>query len=58
MNKDTVTTTDMISEEFEAPELTQIGEARDVVQGVPMSGWDYRGLSSPSFEFESDEEQR
>lgn len=42
--------------EFEVPELTVIGEAGDVVLGVPFSGLDYRGMSSPEFEFESDEE--
>ena len=43
--------------EFEAPELTVIGDARAVVLGVPMSGWDHRGLTAPELEFQPDEEQ-
>jgi hypothetical protein len=45
-----------ISSEYEPPTLTTVGEARDVVQGVPMSGWDWRGFAMLQFEFESDEE--
>jgi hypothetical protein len=43
-------------ETFEAPELTEVGTAADVVQGMPFGGWDLRGLAAPSFEFEADEE--
>ena len=43
-------------ETFEAPELTLVGSASDVVQGMPFGGWDFRGLMAPSFEFEADEE--
>jgi hypothetical protein len=41
--------------EFEAPRLTAVGDARDVVMGVPMSGWDWRGYAMRHFEFLSDE---
>ena len=40
---------------YEPPALTVIGKASDVVQGVPMSGWDRRGYSAPEFEFEEDQ---
>ncbi len=56
MNKENVTTTDVTPEEFEVPELAELGNATDLVQGIPLSGWDYRGMAAPSFEFESDEE--
>jgi hypothetical protein len=41
---------------YEAPALTVVGRTGDVVQGVPMSGWDRRGYSAPEFEFEDDGE--
>ena len=41
--------------EFEPPTLTVIGEARDVVLGIPHAGWDWRGWAVLQFEFESDE---
>ena len=55
MRNEEITRTDTV-EEFEAPTLTLVGDAQVVVQGTPYSGWDLRGLSAPSFEFESDEE--
>ena len=57
MKKHDVTeATDTTPKDFEAPQLTIIGESRDVVQGAPFSGWDHRGLLAPEFEFESDDE--
>jgi hypothetical protein len=56
MSKHEVHETPMETETFEAPELTVIGTAADVVQGMPFGGWDYHGLSEPTFEFESDDE--
>ena len=55
--RDVTEVVDAIQPEFEAPELTVIGDAGDVVLGVPLSGWDHRGFSAPSFEFESDDEK-
>jgi hypothetical protein len=42
--------------EYEPPTLTTVGDARDVVLGIPMAGWDWRGFAMLQFEFESDEE--
>jgi hypothetical protein len=39
---------------YEPPTLTIVGKERDVVQGVPMSGWDHRGYSAVEFEFQED----
>ena len=40
---------------YEAPELTLIGEADDVVMGSGISGFDGGGhLAAPDFEFEQD----
>ncbi len=45
--------------EYEAPELNVIGNAADVVMGVPLGGDDFpNGMSEPQFEFEQDDEQR
>jgi hypothetical protein len=41
---------------YEPPVLTVVGQANDVVQGVPMSGWDRKGYGAPEFEFEEDGE--
>ena len=41
---------------YEPPALTVVGKASDVVQGVPINGWDHRGISAPEFEFEPDGE--
>ena len=50
-----LTTTDR---RYEAPALTFVGDAVDVVMGLPGEGWDGpHGLSLPQFEFETDEEQ-
>lgn len=41
--------------DYEAPELTLVGEAIDVIMGVGFSGSDGPGqLSAPDFEFEQD----
>jgi hypothetical protein len=41
---------------YEAPRLTLIGRAIDVVLGPPGGGWDGPyGITEPHFEFESDE---
>ena len=56
MSKQGMPGTEETQKEFEAPELTVIGDAQEVVQGVPKIGYDFHGLSSPPFEFESDEE--
>ncbi len=40
---------------YEAPELTFIGEADDVVMGAGAGGFDGSGLlAAPDFEFEQD----
>jgi hypothetical protein len=39
---------------YEAPELTLIGEADEVIQGVGCAGHDGLGLCAPDFEFEED----
>jgi len=39
---------------YEPPTLTVVGNEGDVVQGVPMSGWDRRGYSAAEFEFQED----
>ena len=54
--RDVTEVMDGVQQEFEAPALTVIGDAGDVVLGFPLGGWDHRGLTAPSFEFESDEE--
>jgi hypothetical protein len=41
---------------YEPPTLNLVGDAREVVLGIPMSGWDWRGYTMVQFEFESDEE--
>ena len=48
--------TNATSQDFEAPQVTIVGEVADVVQGIPFSGWDHRGMLAPEFEFESDEQ--
>jgi hypothetical protein len=39
---------------YEAPELTLIGEAEEVIQGSTCVGFDGHGLAAPDFEFEED----
>ena len=39
---------------YEAPELTVIGQAGEVVMGNPGSGLDIPDQSAPDFEFEHD----
>lgn len=39
---------------YEAPELTQIGEANEVVMGTDGDGLDYPYETAPDFEFEQD----
>jgi len=39
---------------YEAPELTVIGEAEEVVMGVLVNGDDYPFRSAPDFEFAQD----
>lgn len=39
---------------YEAPELTLIGEANDVVMGTDGNGLDFPLETSPDFEFEQD----
>jgi hypothetical protein len=42
---------------FDAPELTFIGNACDVVMGMPGGGFDGRvGMTEPPFEFEVDDD--
>ena len=44
---------------YDAPELTLVGTARDVVLGMPGSGFDGPyGMTEPQFEFETDDEPR
>jgi hypothetical protein len=40
--------------QFEAPELTLIGEASEVVMGTGDGGFDLPHESAPDFEFEQD----
>ena len=40
---------------FEAPELIPIGDAKNVVLGIPWNGDDYIGFIPPRFEFEEDD---
>lgn len=41
---------------FDAPELTFIGNAADVIMGMPGGGFDGRvGMTEPPFEFEVDD---
>jgi hypothetical protein len=40
--------------EYEAPELTLIGKAEEVVMGTPGDGADYGWFMGPDFEFEQD----
>jgi hypothetical protein len=43
---------------YEAPALTLVGDAIEVVMGLPGDGWDGpHGLSRPDFEFEMDDDQ-
>jgi len=43
--------------EYEAPQLTVVGQAADVVLGLPGGGFDGpNGMSIPQFEFEPDGE--
>ena len=39
---------------YEAPELTLIGDADDVVLGISTCGLDCPGDTAPDFEFEQD----
>lgn len=39
---------------YQAPELTLIGEADEVVMGSGIGGVDYPHLAAPDFEFEED----
>lgn len=39
---------------YEAPELTLVGEAHDVVMGSGLTGTDMPHLSASDFEFEPD----
>ncbi len=57
MKKDEVGQEVLTDQKFEAPQLTPIGKAQDVVQGIPASGWDHRGLTAPEFEFQIDGEE-
>lgn len=41
-------------ERFEAPELTVIGQANEVVMGIGIGGDDYPQQIAPDFEFEHD----
>ena len=43
-----------MQEQYEAPELTLIGEADEVVLGVGSGGGDVLMLGAPDFEFEQD----
>jgi hypothetical protein len=43
-----------MQKQYEAPELTLIGEADDVVLGAVGMGDDFGFYSAPDFEFEQD----
>jgi len=40
--------------QYEAPELTLIGQAEEVVMGAGIGGDDLPQLAAPDFEFEQD----
>ena len=42
---------------FEAPALIPLGDAENVVLGIPWGGDDYFGFTPPRFEFQVDEEE-
>ena len=45
--------------EYEAPELTVVGQVGDVVLGIPGGGFDGpNGMTEPQFEFEADSEDQ
>ena len=39
---------------YEAPEVTLVGQAGEVVMGTPGTGFDVPTQASPDFEFEQD----
>jgi hypothetical protein len=43
-----------MQKQYEAPELTLIGKADEVVMGIAGSGDDFPHQSAPDFEFEQD----
>jgi hypothetical protein len=43
-----------MEKQYEAPELTSVGQADEVVLGVSLGGDDYIGQNAPDFEFEED----
>lgn len=43
-----------MQKQYEAPELTLIGQADEVVLGMSGNGADNNGLSAEDFEFEQD----
>ena len=42
---------------FEAPALMPIGDAENVVLGIPWNGDDYIGFTPPRFEFQEDHDE-
>ena len=42
---------------FEAPALVPIGNAENVVLGIPWFGDDYLGFTPPAFEFQEDDDE-
>lgn len=42
---------------FEAPALIPIGDAKNVVLGIPWNGDDYIGFTPPQFEFQADDDE-
>lgn len=51
----TVTPTNAVA--FEAPALVPIGDAENVVLGIPWYGDDYFGFTPPQFEFQEDDDE-
>ena len=43
-----------MQDKYEAPELTLIGQADEVVMGTGIGGGDLMLLAAPDFEFEQD----
>jgi len=43
---------------FEAPALVPIGDAENVVLGIPWVGDEYLGFTPPRFEFQDDDEEK
>lgn len=55
--RDVATITPTNATAFEPPTLVPIGDAEDVVLGLPWAGEDYFGFIPPQFEFQEDNDE-